>query len=186
MNPVRTKPVTMKKSVLLSILALLLLLVYCIDPGRKKEVAINTMTTQQQLKTASENYLKVWSDMDTTLIQTIAIRNMVRNVNGKIVSSNPSGLKKSLEYWHTAIPDFKVSPREIIVVGNRTYTNWTCTGTHTGMLGDTPPTGKKSVIEGFSILTFDDQGKLVHENAYYDLLGVMKDWGYTIASPVMD
>lgn len=176
----------MKNSVLLSMLALLLLLVYCIDPGRKKEVAVNAMTTQQQLKTASENYLKAWSDIDTTLMQTIAIRNMVRNVNGKIVSSNPAGLAETLKFWHTAIPDFKVSPREIIVVGNRTYTNWTCTGTHTGMLGNTPPTGKKSVIEGFSILTFDHQGKLVHESAYYDLLGVMEDWGYTMVAPVME
>lgn len=176
----------MKKSVLLFILALSLSLVNCIDPGPKKERAVNLMTTEQQLKKASENYLKVWSDMDTTLMQTIAIRNMVRNVNGKIVSSNPAGLAENLKFWHTAIPDFKVSPREIIVVANRTYTNWTSTGTHTGMLGETPPTGKKSVIEGFSILTFDDQGKLVHESAYYDLLGVMKDWGYSMAAPVMD
>lgn len=176
----------MKKSVFLFILALPLSLVNCRDSGRENERAVNLVTTEQQLKTASENYLKVWSDMDTTLMQTIAIRNMVRNVNGKIVSSNPAGLAENMIFWHTAIPDVKFSPREVIVVGNRTYTNWTCTGTHTGMLGETPPTGKKSEIEGFSILTFDKQGKLVHENAYYDQLGVMEDWGYTMVAPVME
>lgn len=176
----------MKKSILLSLVVFLLLSVYCIDPERKKVADSDVMVTEQRLKMASKNYLKAWSDMDTTLIQRIAIRNMVRNVNGKIVSSSPTGLAETLEFWHTAIPDFKVSAREIIVVGNRTYINWTCTGTLTGMLGVTPPTGKKSITEGFSVLTFDDQGKLVLESAYYDLMGAMKDWGYTVVAPVME
>ncbi|WP_373516948.1 ester cyclase [Pricia sp.] len=176
----------MKKSALLFIVVFALLSVYCMDPERKNTDVVHAMDKEKELKTASENYLRAWSDWDTTLMETTVIRNMVRNVNGEIASSNPSGLAEALQFWHTAIPDFKVVPREIIVVGNRTYTNWTCTGTHTGMFGHTPPTGKKSSTEGFSILTFDDRGKLVHESAYYDLLGVMQDWGYTVTAPVME
>ncbi len=176
----------MKKSVLLFTVIVVLLSVHCKNPERKNETNFNTMTAEQQLKKASKDYLKAWSEKDTVLIQTIAIRNMVRNVNGNIISSNPSGLTETMKFWHTAIPDFKVVEREIIVVANRTYTNWTCTGTNTGMLGDKPPTGKKINTEGFSILTFDDQRKLVHESAYYDLLGMMQDWGYTMVPPVME
>ncbi len=176
----------MKKSILLSIVISSLLLVYCVDPGRKKNTVAHAMTSEKWLKTASETYLRAWSDKDTALIEAMALPNMVRNVNGKIVSNNPSGLVVTLKYFNTAIPDFKVVAREITVIENKSYINWTCTGTLTGMLGDTPPTGKKSITEGFSILTFDDRGKLVNESAYYDLLGVLQEWGFTLTPPVME
>ncbi len=176
----------MKKSILLSIVISSLLLVYCVDPERKKNAVTHAITNEKQLKTASENYLSAWSNKDTALIEAMALPNMVRNVNGKIVSKNPSGLAETLRYLNTAIPDFEVGAREITVFGNKSYISWTCTGTLTGMLGDTPPTGKKSITEGFSILTFDDRGKLMNESAYYDLLGVLQEWGFTVTPPVME
>lgn len=171
-----------------SLVILTLLIVSCKEQKKGNVSHTNSKAVAMDLtiKSASEGYLKAWSDNDTVLMQTIAIRNIVRNVNGEITSSNQSGLAQEMKFWHTAIPDFKVVEREIIVVGNRTYANWTCTGTNTGMFGDTPPTGKKSITEGFSILTFDDAGQLVHENAYYDQLGVMEDWGYTVTPPIME
>jgi len=176
----------MKKSTLLSITAFLFLMVYCVDPERKKTDVANATATESRLKTASETYLKAWSDRDTVLIDAMALPNMVRNVNGKIVSNNPSGLTETLKYLNTAIPDFEVSAHEIAVLGNKSYINWTCTGTLTGMLGTIPPTGKKSTTEGFSILTFDNQGKLMNESAYYDLLGILQEWGFTVTPPVME
>ncbi len=172
----------MNKSVLLSVMVLLLLMVYCIDPGQKKLIYI----AEQQLKDASENYLKAWSDKDSTLILELSTPDFERIINGKIVSNSPAGLVKSLGFWHTAIPDFKLSIREITAKGNRTYISWTCTGTHTGMLDNVPPTGKKSTTEGFSVLTFNDEGEIEHESAYYDQLGVMQEWGFTLAAPVME
>lgn len=176
----------MKNSILLSIVALLLLLVYCIDPGQQKTGANHGMAKEQKLKLASENYLKAWSTKDSTLINAMSVPDLERNVNGKIASNEPSGLRESLKFWHTAMPDFKISALEIVVKGNRSYTRWSFTGTHTGMLGDTPPTGKKTTVEGFSILTFDEGGTIIRENTYYDLLGVMRKWGFTVVAPVME
>lgn len=175
----------MKKSILLSIVVFLPLMVCCVGPERKKTDVADATTTENRLKTASETYLRAWSEKDTVLIDAMALPNMVRNVNGKIVSNNPSGLAETLKYLNTAIPDFKVSAREITIFGNKSYISWTCTGTLTGMLGTVPPTGKKSSTEGFSILTFDNRGKLVSESAYYDLLGILQEWGFTVTPPVM-
>ena len=123
--------------------------------------------TLKTLKAASENYLKAWSANDTSMLRQISIRNVVRNVNGEINSSDQNGLISLMNHWHTALPDFKVVPNEIVIQGNRSYINWTCTGTNTGMLGEMTPTGKKSESDGFSVLTFDDNGQLIHENAFY-------------------
>lgn len=144
------------------------------------------MPMEETLKEVSKNYLLAWSGNDTSLLKEIAIRNIVRNVNGDITTSSHKELIKAMKFWHTALPDFKVVEKEIIIEGNRAYVNWTSTGTNTGMFGEMTPTGKKSNTEGFSILTFDDSGQLLHENAYYDLLGVMQDWGYSVSPPNME
>ena len=151
-----------------------------------QNVVDNKIPLEEGLKQASRNYLKSWSDNDTSLLKEITIRNIVRNVNGEITSSNQKGLTSTMKFWHTALPDFKVVEKEIIIEGNRSYINWTSTGTNTGMFGEMTPTGKKSNTEGFSILTFDDSQQLIHENAYYDLLGVMQDWGYSMSPPNME
>lgn len=176
----------MKKSMLVSIVVLLSLMVYCTDPERKKATLANSTAVENNIRTASETYLKAWADKDTAMIEAIALPNMVRNVNGKIISNKPSELAETLKYLNTAIPDFKVSAHEMAIFGTKSYINWTCTGTLTGMLGNVPPTGKKISAEGFSILTFDDRGKLVNESAYYDLLGVLQEWGFTLTPPVME
>lgn len=157
----------------------------CKDQNQEQAQESRTpnMLKEETLKESSRNYLKAWTDFDTILLKKITIRNVVRNVNGEIASSNQKGITETMLFWHTALPDFKVVEKEIIIEGNRTYVSWTSTGTNTGMFGEMAPTGKKSNSEGFSILTFDDSQQLIHENAYYDLLGVMKDWGYSLNPP---
>jgi len=178
----------MGKLIFLLLIILFLASSSCKD--QKPEQAQNSLTAEMQmeetLKEASRNYLMAWSGNDTSLLKEITIRNIVRNVNGEITSSSHKELIKTIKFWHTALPDFKVVKKEIIVEGNRAYVNWTSTGTNTGMFGEMTPTGKKSKTEGFSILTFDDSGQLLHENAYYDLLGVMQDWGYSVSPPHME
>lgn len=151
--------------------------------NQKQGTRTTLIQTQENLIESSKNYLKVWSNNDTLMLRNITIHNIVRNVNGEITSSDQKGLAVSMNLWHTALPDFKVVEKEIIVKGNRTYVNWTGTGTNTGMYGNITPTGKKSETEGFSILTFDNSGRLIHENVFFDMLMVMKDWGYTLLPP---
>lgn len=184
-----TKSSTIEKlNIAVAIIAFILLLFTCADV-KKEDKLINSsegLDFKHNLKLTSQNYLQAWSNNDTNLLKKLAIKNVVRNVNGEIISSNQFGLTETMQFWHTAIPDIKVVEREIIVVGNRSYTNWICTGTNTGMFGDIPPTGKKNKTEGFSILTFDDSGQLIHESVYYNELNFMKGWGYSVKPPILN
>jgi len=167
---------------------LILIAMGCKDGKTMEDKNSLTMTDAavKSLKESTENYLNAWSQNDTVLLQEVSIKKMVRNVNGKIVSVNQNELFKIIQFWHRALPDFKMVEKEIVVVGDRTFVNWIGTGTNTGMFGDIPPTGKKIQTEGFSVLTFDDAGLIVHEAAFYDLLGLMTEWGYTVSPPVME
>jgi hypothetical protein len=143
-------------------------------------------TSETSLKKTTKTYLSAWSDNDTVLLKMITSNKMVRNVNGEILSANQSELFESMQFWHRAMPDFKMVDKEINIIGNRTYVNWIGTGTNTGMFGDIPPTGKIAHTVGMSILTFDDEAHIVHESVVFDNLGLLKEWGYSISSPIME
>ncbi|MGB3151756.1 MAG: ester cyclase [Maribacter sp.] len=174
---------------------ILLLIIITLSPGisckdykeqEKQDTQTIRTTTVATLKESSKNYLKAWNNNDSMMIKKIAIRNIIRNVNGEITSNNQKGLNKTMNFWHTALPDLKVVGNEIIIQGNRSYVSWTSKGTNTGMFGDMTPTGKKSKTEGFSVLTFDAEGQLIHENSFFNILGIMEDWGYALLPPNME
>lgn len=178
----------MSKRVFWGFILLLLLNLNCKKQESRESANGLTMNEARarDLQKNTEYYLNAWSKNDTVLHRQVTARKMIRNLNGKIVSVNQNGLLKSIEVWHRALPDFKMIEKEIITVGNRAFVNWAGTGTNTGMFGEHAPTGKKIHIEGFSVLTFDDSGLIVHEAVFYDLLGVMQEWGYTLLPPIME
>jgi hypothetical protein len=151
-----------------------------------KENLPKISSSATSLKKTTKIYLSAWSDNDTVLLKMITSNKLVRNVNGEILSANQNELFKSMQFWHRVMPDFKIVDKEINVIGNRTYVNWVGTGTNTGMFGDIPPTGKIGHTVGMSILTFDNEAHIVHESVVFDNLRLLKEWGYSISSPIME
>lgn len=155
------------------------------DSLETKKSSPNYSASATMLRKATKTYLNAWSDNDTILLKMITINKMIRNVNGEIISNNQNELFKSMQFWHRAMPDFKMVNKEISIVGNRIYVNWVGAGTNTGMFGDIPPTGKTGHTVGMSILTFDNKGSIVHESVFFDNLGLLEEWGYSISPPIM-
>ncbi len=141
---------------------------------------------EKTLKTATENYIKAWNNKDFDSMKSLTSTNMTREANGEIASVNQEQLTTDMKFWYTAMPDFNIATNQLIAQGNKTYTSWTSSGANTGMFGEFPPTGKKSTTKGFTVLTFNDTGLIVHEQAFYDLLGVMHSWGYKVTPPIME
>lgn len=52
--------------------------------------------------------------------------------------------------------------------GNKVFANWKVTGVHSGPFYDLPATNKPIVLEGSTIVTRDDEGKIVEETLFYD------------------
>jgi predicted ester cyclase len=52
--------------------------------------------------------------------------------------------------------------------GNKLYANWTVTGIHSGPYYDLPPTDEEIVLKGSTVVTRNDDGKIVEETLYYD------------------
>ncbi|NHF59464.1 ester cyclase [Flavobacteriaceae bacterium TP-CH-4] len=138
------------------------------------------------MKNRSKDYIRAWNSKDFNLMRTVTSTDFERNVNGEIRSNSHQGLEETMHSWHIAVSNFNIEVREMIVKGSKSYTRWTGTGTNTGMYGENPPTGKKGKTEGFMVLTFNQDGKAIREEVFYDVLGVVEDWGYTLTPPIME
>lgn len=154
--------------------------------GSDQKLIAKAGQMDKTIKTATENYIKAWSDNDFDLMKSVTSPDFVREANGETTSKNHIELNETMKFWHTAMPDLAVFSKEIIVNGSRSYASWNVDGTNTGMFGETPPTGKKGATQGFTVLTFNDAGQIVHEEVFYDLLGVVEDWGYSVTPPIME
>ncbi len=154
--------------------------------GQSSKTAVAEHVLEQSMMAASENYMKAWDENDIALMRTITINDFVRKANGEITSSDQNEIRGVMQYWHTAIPDLNITMDQLVVKDGKSYTSWTCTGTNTGNFGETPPTGKKIKTTGFTVLTFNEDGKIIKEDAYYDLLGMVEGWGYTLTPPIME
>ncbi len=85
--------------------------------------------------------------------------------------------------FRTALPDIHFTYEIVALTDNKTLTKWTAKGTNTGNFGDQPATGKPSVTHGFTILTFNEEGKAISEEAYFDTMSYLGAWGYTLSAP---
>lgn len=67
-----------------------------------------------------------------------------------------------------AISDIKFDVGERWEDGNKVFANWKVTGMHSGPFYDLPATDKEIFLEGSTIVTRNDEGKIVEETLFYD------------------
>jgi steroid delta-isomerase-like uncharacterized protein len=67
-----------------------------------------------------------------------------------------------------AISEIKFDVGERWEEGNKVFANWKVTGMHSGPFYDFPATNKAIFLEGSTVVTRDDDGKIVEETLFYD------------------
>lgn len=180
----KPKTTIMKKITSFSVF-FLLVLISCNSQNQDSETEGDTTRTskEQKILENTKTFYEAWNKIDTNLMKTVTIEKIIRYANGKLASSDQTGLAAIMNYFKTAVPDFTLSPGDIIINDNKSYTKWIVKGTNTGMFGKNPPTGKSSETKGFTILTLNDEGKVTQEEGYFDQLSYLEAWGYTVTPP---
>ena len=67
-----------------------------------------------------------------------------------------------------AISDIKFDVGERWEEDNKVFANWKVTGIHSGPFYDLPATNREIFLEGSTVVTRDDDGKIVEETLFYD------------------
>lgn len=126
-----------------------------------------------------------WNKRDFSKLSSIATENLIRNLNGIKVATNQKEMAANMNVFFIGFPDLKVTLNNTYIINNLVFTDWTFIGTNTGEFGETPATGKKVKVSGFSIVYFNSEGKMYQEDIYYNELEFLQQLGYTLNPPIV-
>lgn len=175
----------MKKSLaqLTSIISLVLLLCLSMNCLKKGELGI----TEEEAKTLGDRYIQARNEVNLDLLDDVYFSDVVvHDCSSPEDIVGLDALKKYYSFTHKAFPDLQATIDETIVKGDRIIWIWTFRGTNTGPLhtpmGDLPPTDKKVKFSGVAIDRVEN-GKVVEEWVYFNVLDLLQQLGFTLAPP---
>lgn len=82
-----------------------------------------------------------------------------------------------LRRWHTSFSDASARDCEFLEAGDTVIGIFYGEGTHTGPIGDIPPTGKRYSLKYCEIYRFGPDGKIVANEAFFDQLSLLRQLG---------
>lgn len=141
------------------------------------EAANNMPVEEKVVMDALDKVVIGWNAHMIDNLKSLSIENLIRTANGANQASNINEYEAMMKMFITAFSDFKVTLNKAVVKDNKVYINWTCTGTNDGVFMDNPATGKKVVNHGFSVWSFNGDGKIIREDAFYDNLLIYQQLG---------
>ena len=128
---------------------------------------------------------KGWNEKDLSIISNYFSDVFIRNVNNVKLASDRKELAAHMQVYFAGFPDLKIEMNNIISEGDQIYLSWTLNGTNTGQFGDLSATGKKIKISGMSLIHFNEEGKIIHEEVFYNELSLLQQMGHTLNPPIL-
>ncbi len=165
--------------------AALLLFLSCNEQKQAEpsESEVAQMELESKILESNKAIFQAWNEKNMDLIEKNMAENFVRYQNGEKTGDSRQSYMDLMKQFLTAMPDMNFTYDKINVIGNKTYTQWTATGTQTGMFGELPPSNVKTTTYGFTVGTYDEDGKNIKEETYMDPMSFMGPWGYTLSPP---
>jgi hypothetical protein len=80
--------------------------------------------------------------------------------------------------WATAFSDATATNARYIDAGDTSVARFNGTGTNDGPLGPLPPTGRTLNMQFCEIFTYDEAGKVVRGEIYYDQVTLLVQLGH--------
>jgi steroid delta-isomerase-like uncharacterized protein len=171
------------RTVITAAAVILSLSMACNRQQQSQQADTEMKAMEQSINETEKGIVEAWNTNDSTKFKEISVPNVSRITNGNKEIANQEEYISFMKLFHTAFPDFKVTVDSSINKDNKSFIYWTVTGTNTGIFGDNQPTGKQVLTHGFSIWTYNNDGKAVREDAYYDNLTLYQQLGYSLTPP---
>ncbi len=147
------------------------------------EAEKNMSVDEKTIKSAIDTAVKAWNANDKELMYSFMAPDIMRHTNGVKTQTGTKEYGEMMDLYHNAFKNFTVTLNSYNIKGNKAYISWTISGTNTGEFMGNPATNKKISVPGFSVWTFNSDGKAVQEEAYADNLAIFQQLGYSAPAP---
>jgi len=143
--------------------------------------------TEEANKETTINFVSsIWNNKEISSIEIYFADQFIRRVNNVVIASSKKELSANIQVSFKGFPDLTLSIDDIVPYDDLVIMNWTILGTNTGIFGEFPPTGKKIKISGITHLKFDNEGKIIYEDVFYNELLLLQQLGYTLLPPTLE
>jgi steroid delta-isomerase-like uncharacterized protein len=171
----------MKKFLIQFITIIPLALLLCLNFSCQKQA------TEEEMIARVERELEILNAGNLALVDELYAPEFVsHNYATNEEQVGLDALKEGITITRTTFPDINVTYDEIIIMGDKTVTRWTMTGTNTGPMQATeeelPPTGKKVRLSGVTISRRVNE-KIAEEWSYFNVLDMVIQLGWTLTPP---
>lgn len=85
---------------------------------------------------------------DTSFVDDVFSPYYVVHTRGLQLPTGPDAFRTAVGFWRQSFPDFHCTIEHMIGQGEYVANRFNTTGTHTGRLGEMPPTGKRFQVAG--------------------------------------
>ena len=160
-----------------------IVIMLCISCNGGQQESAVVETDNSIVETTVENIKTAWNTSDAALFKSISVENFIRNTNGVIDARNQDEYLTKIGMFKTAFSNMKIQVDKYEILDRNAYVHWTFTGTNDGPYFGNAPTGKDVVSKGFSVYYMNDEGKVVHEDAFFDNLTLLQQMGYGMPAP---
>ena len=101
---------------------------------------------------------------------------------GGPTGAGKAGIRQATEAFLIAFPDLRFTINDLFEEENRVAWRWTMTGTHRGVLGPFPASGRPVRLTGISITKVTD-GRITCDRVRADMIGLLAQIGVVPAPP---
>lgn len=124
-----------------------------------------------------------WNKGEFSSLDRIVSKGFVRNLNGLEVANGRMELEAYIQNYIRAFPNLRITVNKLIEKDDNVILEWSFSGTNTGEFAEFIATGKKAIVNGVTLITFDSAGKMIQENTYYNELYLLQQLGFTLNPP---
>ena len=155
----------------------------CNEKTNEEKTVLNNNGPEKSAPEYEQKILSAWNDWDTAKFKASTTAMVLRNSNGNKEGETQQDYIKSINSFHTAFPDLKISIDSSTHIDGKSYIYWTLSGVNSGKLGDAAPTNRRVTVHGFSVWFGNAEGLAYREDAFFDNLDLYNQMGYTLAPP---
>lgn len=170
---------------IMKITTALFLLLLCASCNEKKTDVVddNEEMTETKMQERNDTRFEAWNTGDHDLMLTTMDEDFKRFSNGRLQFEGKEGYRAVMQGYMTAFPDLNFEYELLGTASNKTFTKWIAYGTNTGSFNGQPATDKQLSIEGFTVITYNDEGLATMEESFLNELDLFSNLGYSISPP---
>lgn len=140
-------------------------------------------TTEAEARRLVDELFAAWNLHEAEWIDSIFVdEGVYEDVAAGRLHRGKDEIRQLLREAFAWAPDYRVTMRSLLIVGDSAATEWEVEGTQLGPVGEIPATGRAFRLRGSSRIAFRS-GRIARVTDYYDMATFVTQLGGTVNPP---